>query len=35
VLKAATADIQQQAEEAFVKVARFEQDFWQMVFNAN
>ncbi|WP_315788507.1 TenA family transcriptional regulator [Fischerella sp. JS2] len=34
VLETATNDIQQQAEEAFVKVAKFEQDFWQMAFNA-
>ncbi len=34
VLQTATNDIQQQAEEAFVKVAKFEHNFWQMAFNA-
>ncbi|MCX7592331.1 MAG: TenA family transcriptional regulator [Fischerella sp.] len=33
VLKTASDEIQQQAQEAFVKVAKFEQDFWQMAFN--
>ncbi len=34
VLQTAAADVQQQAEEAFVKVAKFEHNFWQMAFNA-
>lgn len=34
VLKAASATVQQQAETAFLKVAKLEQDFWQMAFNA-
>jgi formylaminopyrimidine deformylase / aminopyrimidine aminohydrolase len=34
VLQTASDSIQNQAEEAFVKVAKFEKDFWQMAFNA-
>ncbi|MDM9385509.1 TenA family transcriptional regulator [Chlorogloeopsis sp. ULAP01] len=34
VLQTASTSIQNQAEEAFIKVAKFEKDFWQMAFNA-
>lgn len=33
-LKEASENIQNQAEEAFLKVARLEKDFWQMAFEA-
>ncbi len=33
-LQTASESIQHQAEEAFLKVARLEKDFWQMAFNA-
>jgi len=34
VLNTASGNVQQQAEAAFLQVARLEQDFWQMAFNA-
>lgn len=34
VLETASETIQQQTEEAFLKVAKLEKDFWQMAFNA-
>jgi len=34
VLQTASETIQQQAEAAFLQVARLEKDFWQMAFNA-
>ncbi len=34
VLQTASETVQHQAEEAFLKVAELEQDFWQMAFNA-
>jgi thiaminase/transcriptional activator TenA len=33
VLQTASATVQKQAEEAFLRVAKFEKDFWQMAFN--
>lgn len=34
VLQTASATVQKQAEEAFLRVAKFEKDFWQMAFHA-
>jgi thiaminase/transcriptional activator TenA len=34
VLQTASVTVQQQAEEAFLRVAKFEKDFWQMAFHA-
>jgi thiaminase/transcriptional activator TenA len=34
VLQRASVTVQQQAEEAFLRVAKFEKDFWQMAFHA-
>ncbi len=34
-LQTASPEVQQQAEVAFLEVARLERDFWQMAFNAD
>ena len=35
VLQTSSEKVQQQAEEAFLQIARLEKDFWQMAFNAS